>query len=38
MNRRRFLAKGLSLSPGEQLVPAAMDITTDHWPDAQRWN
>ncbi len=25
-------------TPGEQLVPAAMDKTADHWPDAQRWN
>src|SRR5688572_4416482 len=37
MNRRRFLAKRVSLMPGAQLVPAAMGITTDHWPEAQRW-
>jgi len=36
MNRRRFLAKRVVLSPGEQLVPAAIGITTDHWPEAQR--
>jgi hypothetical protein len=37
MNRRRFLeAKRVSLWPGVQFVPAAMGMTTDHWPDAQR--
>jgi hypothetical protein len=35
---RADLAKRLSLWPGVHEVPAGMAMTTDHAPEAQRWN